>query len=79
MPVSRQAGASIAGVAMVHRDLIAYRGVALHLNSSSPLRGSVKIPGQARGVDLMPTAEFSFPVGTRAIYPCSSLALGALQ
>ena len=61
------------------RDLIAYGGVALRLNSSSPLRGSVKIPGQARGVDLMPTAEFTFPAGTRAIYPGSSLAPGALQ
>lgn len=61
------------------RDLIAYGEVALRLNSFSPLRGSVRIPGQARGVDLMPTAEFTFPVGTRSIYPGSSLAPGALQ
>ena len=61
------------------RDLIAYGGVALRLNSNSPLRGSVKVPGQARGVDLMPTAEFTFPAGTRAISSASSLAPGALQ
>lgn len=61
------------------RDLIEYGGVPLRLNNISPLRGSVKVPGQARGVDLMPTAEFTFPAGTRAIYPGSSLAPGALQ
>ncbi len=61
------------------RDLIAYGGMALRLNSSSPLRGSVRIPGEARGVNLMPTAEFTFPVGTRPIHPGSSLAPGALQ
>jgi len=61
------------------RDLVAYGGVALRLSSNSPLRGSVKAPGQARGVDLMPTAEFTFPVGTRSISPGSSLAPGAFQ
>jgi hypothetical protein len=61
------------------RDLIEYGGVALRLNSTSPLRGSVQVPGEARGVDLMPNAEFTFPVGTRPIYPASSLAPGALQ
>lgn len=61
------------------RDLGAYGGVALRLNSSSPLRGSVRIPGQARGLDLLPTAEFTFPAGTRSIHPGSALAPGALQ
>jgi len=61
------------------RDLVAYGGLALRLNSNSPLRGSVKAPGEARGVDLMPTAEFTFPAGTRAISPGSSLAPGAFQ
>ncbi|MFZ4537946.1 hypothetical protein [Propionivibrio sp.] len=61
------------------RDLLYLGGLALRLNSGSPLRGSVRIPGQARGVDLLPTAEFTFPAGSRSINPSNSLAPGALQ
>jgi len=61
------------------RDLIDYGGVPLRLNGASPLRGSVRIPGHARGVDLLPTAEFSFPVGSRSIRPSNALAPGAFQ
>lgn len=61
------------------RDLIYYGGFPLRLNNASPLRGTVRIPGHARGVDLLPTAEFSFPAGSRPIRVGNSLAPGALQ
>ncbi|MBL0209147.1 MAG: hypothetical protein IPP84_14780 [Propionivibrio sp.] len=61
------------------RDLLEYGGLPLRLNSASPLRGSVRIPGQAFGVDLMPATEFTFPIGTRLIHPSNSLAPGAFQ
>ena len=60
-------------------DLLDYGGLPLRLSSVSPLRGTVRMPGQARGVDLLPTAEFAFPVGRRAIHPPHSLAPGAFQ
>jgi hypothetical protein len=60
-------------------DLLDDNGLPLRLNSVSSLRGSVRIPGHARGVDLLPAAEFSFPVGSRATHPSSSLAPGAFQ
>ena len=63
----------------LRRDLIDYGGVPVRLNSSSPLRGSVRIPGQANGMDLIPAAEFSFPVGTKPIRIGNSLAPGAFQ
>ena len=61
------------------RDLIYFAGQPLRLKSDSPLRGTVRIPGQARGEDLLPNAEFVFPAGSRAISISSSLAPGALQ
>ena len=61
------------------RDLLDYGGLPLRLNSVSPLRGSVRIPGQARGVNLLPDAEFAFPVGKRPIHLSNSLAPGAFQ
>ena len=61
------------------RDLLAYGGLSLRLNSASPLRGTARIPGHARGVDLLPDAEFSFPVGRRSIHPSNSLVPGAFQ
>jgi len=61
------------------RDLLYLGGLPLRLNTSSPLRGSVRIPGQVRGVDLLPAAEFSFPAGSRSIRPGNSLAPGAFQ
>jgi hypothetical protein len=63
----------------LRRDLLDYGGLPLRLNSSSPLRGSVRIPGQANGMDLTPAAEFSFPVGTKPIRIGNSLAPGAFQ
>lgn len=62
----------------LQRDLQTYGGVPARLGSTSPLRGSVRIPGEARGVDLLPSAEFVFPAGSRPISPSSSLAPGAL-
>lgn len=61
------------------RDLLDYGGLPLRLNTVSPLRGSVRIPGQARGVNLLPDAEFTFPVGKRPIHLINSLAPGAFQ
>lgn len=63
----------------LRRDLLEYAGQPLRLNSVSPLRGTVRIPGHARGVDLLPEAEFSYPAGRRAIRVGSSLAPGAFQ
>jgi hypothetical protein len=60
-------------------DLADIGGIPLRLTSLSPLRGTIRPPGQARGVDLLPDAEFRFPVGTRALRPGSQLAPGAFQ
>lgn len=61
------------------RDLIEIGGLPLRLKGDSPLRGAVRIPGEARGVNLLPAAEFTFPVGSRPIRPASALAPGAFQ
>lgn len=60
-------------------DLIETGGVPLRLTNMSPLRGAVRPPGQARGDELMPSAEFRFPVGSRPMRPNSMLAPGAFQ
>jgi hypothetical protein len=60
-------------------ELIESGGVPLRLTNMSPLRGAVRPPGQARGVELMPGAEFVFPVGSRPMRPGSMLAPGAFQ
>lgn len=61
------------------RDLLVDGGLPLRLNVTSPLRGSVRIPGSAAGVDLLPSAEFVFPAGSRRINLGRSLAPGAFQ
>jgi len=61
------------------RDLLDYDGLPLRLSGDSPLRGSVRLPGRARGVDLSPAAEFSFPLGSRPIRLGNTLAPGAFQ
>lgn len=60
-------------------ELIAYAGLPLRPKTDSPLRGQVRIPGQARGIDLLPDAEFLFPTGQRPMAPGRSLAPGAFQ
>jgi hypothetical protein len=60
-------------------DLIEFGGIPLRLTSQSPLRGAVRPPGQARGVELMPNAEFRFPVGSRPMRANSQLVPGAFQ
>lgn len=60
-------------------ELIEYGGVPLKLTNLSPLRGTVRPPGEAQGVELLPDAEFVFPVGTRRMRPSSSLVPGAFQ
>lgn len=64
---------------VARRDLLFFGGLPLRLKGDSPLRGAVRIPGLARGEDLLPTAEFVFPAGSRPISASSSLAPGALQ
>lgn len=61
------------------RELQTHGGAPARLASNSPLRGSVRVPGQARGVDLLPGAEFVFPAGSRPLAHGSALAPGALQ
>ena len=60
-------------------ELIEYGGLPVRLTSMSPLRGSVRPPGNAGTVDLLPNAEFTFPAGTRKIRMSSSLSPGAFQ
>ena len=60
-------------------DLIEYAGLPLKLTNSSPLRGLVRVPGSERGVNLLPSAEFSSPVGSRPLRASSSLSPGAFQ
>ncbi|MER2540687.1 MAG: hypothetical protein ABTQ26_15725, partial [Azonexus sp.] len=60
-------------------DLIEYAGLPLKLTNSSPLRGLVRVPGSERGVNLLPSAEFSSPVGSRPLRVSSSLSPGAFQ
>lgn len=60
-------------------ELIDVGGLPFRLTNLAPLRGTVRPPGNVRGVDLLPNAEFSFPVGSRAIRASSSLAPGAFQ
>ena len=61
------------------RDLLEYAGLPLRLKADSPLRGQVRIPGNARDVDLLPTAEFAYPAGKRPVVPGRNLAPGAFQ
>ncbi|MGV0974705.1 MAG: hypothetical protein ACOYBO_02110 [Azonexus sp.] len=60
-------------------ELIEYGGLPLRLTNMSPLRGSVRPPGSIGAVDLLPSAEFTFPVGTRKLRVSSSLSPGAFQ
>ncbi|MCG2578161.1 hypothetical protein LZ012_14290 [Dechloromonas sp. XY25] len=60
-------------------ELVDYGGVPLKLTNLSPLRGAVRPPGQAPGMELLPDAEFIFPAGTRQVHPASSLVPGAFQ
>jgi hypothetical protein len=60
-------------------ELIEYGGLPLRLTNTSPLRGSVRPPGSSGAVELLPSAEFTFPVGTRKIRASSSLSPGAFQ
>ncbi len=60
-------------------ELIEYGGLPLRLTNMSPLRGSVRPPGSIGAVNLLPSAEFTYPVGTRKIRVSSSLSPGAFQ
>ncbi|MEO8410186.1 MAG: hypothetical protein ABI478_06415 [Propionivibrio sp.] len=72
-------GRSEGNLSVARRDLLPEGGFPVRLNILSPLRGQVRIPGHARGIDLLPAAEFSFPVGHRPIRLGSKLAPGAFQ
>ena len=72
-------GRAEGNLSVARRDLLPEGGFPVRLNALSPLRGKVRIPGQARGIDLLPSAEFSFPVGHRSIRLGSKLAPGAFQ
>lgn len=60
-------------------ELVEVGGVPLRLTMTSPLRGSIRPPGEANGIDLLPRAEFVFPAGTRPMPVGSRLAPGAFQ
>jgi len=60
-------------------ELIEQGGVPVRLTTNSPLRGAVRPPGEANEVALLPSAEFTFPVGTRPLRVGSRLAPGAFQ
>lgn len=61
------------------RDLLVYGGIPSRPNNGSPLRGAVRIPGAARGVDLLPDAEFMFPAGVHPIRRGNAITPGAFQ
>lgn len=61
------------------QDVVDHAGVPARIRTGSPLRGAVRIPGSARGVDLMPAVEFVLPAGQRQATRGSSLSPGALQ
>jgi len=76
----RPAQGRVEGNQSVRRaDLIDVGSVPLRLTSQSPLRGSVRPPGSVRGVELLPKAEFAWPVGSRPLRTGSGLAPGAFQ
>ena len=60
-------------------DLIDVGGTPLRPTSQSPLRGSVRPPGSVRGIELLPKAEFNYPLGSRPLRTGSGLAPGAFQ
>lgn len=59
--------------------LIEYGGIQLKLLTTSPLRGTSRLPGRTRDVELMPKSEFRFPLGTRPIQIQSRVSPGAFQ
>jgi len=63
----------------VRSELIEYGGAPLRLTTQSALRGSVRPPGSVRGVELLPSAEFTYPAGTRPLRVSSTLSPGAFQ
>ena len=60
-------------------ELIEFGGIPLRLTTTSPLRGSIRPPGEASGVELLPKAEFVFPAGTKPLRVSSRMAPGAFQ
>ena len=60
-------------------ELLYFAGLPLRPNNQSPLRGAVRMPGHVMGKDLLPSAEFTFPAGSRKINGSSSLVPGALH
>lgn len=60
-------------------ELIEYGGLPARLINLSPLRGTVRPPGSVGAEDLLPNAEFTYPVGTRPLRGSSALAPGAFQ
>ena len=60
-------------------ELIEYGGLPLRLTNSSSLRGAVRVPGSVRNINLLPSAEFTFPLGSRPLRVSSYLSPGAFQ
>ncbi|WP_226471003.1 hypothetical protein [Dechloromonas denitrificans] len=66
-------------LAALRGELIEYGGLPLRLTNPSPLRGTVRLPGSVGGVNLLPSAEFTYPVGSRPIRLSNVLSPGAFQ
>jgi hypothetical protein len=64
---------------VLRSDLIEQDGVPARLPPQSSLRGTVRMPDRAGNVNMAPTAEFGFPLGTRPVKLPARLALGAFQ
>jgi len=60
-------------------ELIEYGKLPSRLTNLSPLRGTVRPPGSVGAVDLLPNAEYTYPVGTRPLRVSSTLSPGAFQ
>jgi len=65
--------------ATVARSLVDPPTMAFELANDSWLRGRGVDPRRIEGQDLAPKAEFTFPVGTRALPPLTSWSPGAFQ
>lgn len=64
---------------VVRSEQIEYGGAPVRLTTQSALRGSVRPPGSVRGVELLPSSEFTYPAGTRPLRGSSALSPGAFQ
>ena len=60
-------------------EFVLPEGFDFRLKPNSQAAGAADEPGEARGVSLRPTQEYSYRVGTELLLPASSFSPGAFQ